>query len=118
MVVHSPLVVLEKGCIHGFVSPEHLMIVQLFRLRKILKTVLHFRIMSHAALSIFFVSLFYCIRDFFLVGEIFLMKAMLNCCFFADLRVLNKYHSVESFSAFSNVYDSSGLFGIYLTTVS
>lgn len=46
------------------------------------------------------------------------MKAMLNCCFFADLRVLNKYNSVESFSAFSNVYDSSGLFGIYLTTVS
>jgi hypothetical protein len=40
------------------------------------------------------------------------------CCFFADLRVLNKYHSVHSFSAFSNVYDNSGLFGIYLTTVS
>jgi hypothetical protein len=52
------------------------------------------------------------------VGEIFLMKAMLNCCFFADRRVLNKYHLVDSFSAFSNVYDSSGLFGIYLTTVS
>ncbi|XP_062208191.1 mitochondrial-processing peptidase subunit alpha-like [Phragmites australis] len=34
------------------------------------------------------------------------------------LRVLNKYHSVQSFSAFSNVYDNSGLFGIYLTTPS
>ncbi|KAK3166597.1 hypothetical protein QOZ80_1AG0047900 [Eleusine coracana subsp. coracana] len=34
------------------------------------------------------------------------------------LRVLNKYHSVHSFSAFSNVYDNSGLFGIYLTTPS
>ncbi|GJN16628.1 hypothetical protein PR202_gb03633 [Eleusine coracana subsp. coracana] len=32
------------------------------------------------------------------------------------LRVLNKYHSVHSFSAFSNVYDNSGLFGIYLST--
>jgi len=32
------------------------------------------------------------------------------------LRVLNKYHSVQSFSAFSNVYDNTGLFGIYLTT--
>eukprot|EP00267_Zea_mays_P054946 XP_020408229.1 mitochondrial-processing peptidase subunit alpha isoform X1 [Zea mays] len=32
-------------------------------------------------------------------------------------RVLNKYHLVDSFSAFSNVYDSSGLFGIYLTTI-
>ncbi|TVU36993.1 hypothetical protein EJB05_18955 [Eragrostis curvula] len=34
------------------------------------------------------------------------------------LRVLNKYHSVHSFSAFSNVYDNTGLFGIYLTTPS
>uniref|UniRef100_A0A0E0JU27 Uncharacterized protein n=1 Tax=Oryza punctata TaxID=4537 RepID=A0A0E0JU27_ORYPU len=34
------------------------------------------------------------------------------------LRVLTKYHTVESFSAFSNVYDRSGLFGIYLTTPS
>ncbi|RCV29202.1 hypothetical protein SEVIR_5G471500v4 [Setaria viridis] len=34
------------------------------------------------------------------------------------LRVLNKYHAVQSFSAFSNVYDNTGLFGIYLTTSS
>ncbi|KAJ1287237.1 hypothetical protein BS78_03G415600 [Paspalum vaginatum] len=34
------------------------------------------------------------------------------------LRVLNEYHSVQSFSAFSNVFDNSGLFGIYLTTPS
>ncbi|XP_062232085.1 mitochondrial-processing peptidase subunit alpha-like [Phragmites australis] len=34
------------------------------------------------------------------------------------LRVLNKYHSVQSFSAFSDVYDNTGLFGIYLTTPS
>ncbi|AQK98040.1 Putative mitochondrial processing peptidase alpha subunit family protein [Zea mays] len=33
-----------------------------------------------------------------------------------SLRVLNKYHFVESLSAFSNVYDNTGLFGIYLTT--
>jgi mitochondrial-processing peptidase subunit alpha len=52
------------------------------------------------------------------VGEIFLMKAMLNSCSFVALRVLNKYHFVESLSAFSNVYDNTGLFGIYLTTVS
>ncbi|CAM0885407.1 unnamed protein product [Alopecurus aequalis] len=32
------------------------------------------------------------------------------------LRVLTKYHDVQAFSAFSNVYDNSGLFGIYLTT--
>ncbi|XP_024314654.1 ABC transporter D family member 1 [Brachypodium distachyon] len=32
------------------------------------------------------------------------------------LRVLTKYHAVQAFSAFSNVYDDSGLFGIYLTT--
>ncbi|VAH86076.1 unnamed protein product [Triticum turgidum subsp. durum] len=32
------------------------------------------------------------------------------------LRVLTKYHGVQSFSAFSNVYDNTGLFGIYLTT--
>ncbi|KAM3336348.1 hypothetical protein ACQJBY_030377 [Aegilops geniculata] len=32
------------------------------------------------------------------------------------LRVLTRYHDVQSFSAFSNVYDSTGLFGIYLTT--
>jgi hypothetical protein len=81
---------------------------------------MHFRIMSRAALSIFlFLCLFFCIRDiFFLVGEIFLMKAMLNSCSFVALRVLNKYHFVESLSAFSNVYDNTGLFGIYLTTVS
>ncbi|CAL4971964.1 unnamed protein product [Urochloa decumbens] len=34
------------------------------------------------------------------------------------LRVLNKYHAVQSFSAFSNVYDNTGLFGIYMTTSS
>ncbi|KAL6853965.1 hypothetical protein ACP4OV_019994 [Aristida adscensionis] len=33
------------------------------------------------------------------------------------VRVLNKYYGVESFSAFSNVYDNSGLFGIYLSTI-
>ncbi|KAK1300561.1 Mitochondrial-processing peptidase subunit alpha [Acorus calamus] len=32
------------------------------------------------------------------------------------LRVLNKYHQVQSFSAFSSVYDDSGLFGIHLVT--
>nr|CAB3479542.1 unnamed protein product [Digitaria exilis] len=32
------------------------------------------------------------------------------------LRVLNKYHDVQSFSAFSSVYDNTGLFGISLTT--
>jgi len=56
-------------------------------------------------------------RLFFAVDEIFLIN-MFNCCFFADLRVLNKYHSVQSFSAISNIYDNTGLFGIYLTTVS
>jgi processing peptidase subunit alpha len=45
-------------------------------------------------------------------------KAKFDCCFLADLRVLTKYHEVQAFSAFSNVYDTSGLFGIYLTTVS
>ncbi|EAY77359.1 hypothetical protein OsI_05342 [Oryza sativa Indica Group] len=34
------------------------------------------------------------------------------------LRVLTKYHTVESFSVFSNAFDRSGLFGIYLTTPS
>ncbi|KAG8079143.1 hypothetical protein GUJ93_ZPchr0007g5315 [Zizania palustris] len=34
------------------------------------------------------------------------------------LRVLAKYHAVQTFSAFSNVYDNTGLFGIYLTTPS
>ncbi|KAI5001647.1 hypothetical protein ZWY2020_026297 [Hordeum vulgare] len=32
------------------------------------------------------------------------------------LRVLTKYHDVQAFSAFSNLYDNTGLFGIYLTT--
>ncbi|XP_042512963.1 mitochondrial-processing peptidase subunit alpha-like isoform X3 [Macadamia integrifolia] len=34
------------------------------------------------------------------------------------LRVLNKYPEVETFSAFSSVYNDSGLFGIHLTTES
>ncbi|KAL5223384.1 hypothetical protein ABZP36_028097 [Zizania latifolia] len=34
------------------------------------------------------------------------------------LRVLAKYHAVQAFSAFSDVYDNTGLFGIYLTTPS
>ncbi|PKA64317.1 Mitochondrial-processing peptidase subunit alpha [Apostasia shenzhenica] len=32
------------------------------------------------------------------------------------LRVLNKYQQVHSFSAFSSIYNDSGLFGIFLTT--
>uniref|UniRef100_A0ACD5WLN5 Uncharacterized protein n=1 Tax=Avena sativa TaxID=4498 RepID=A0ACD5WLN5_AVESA len=49
--------------------------------------------------------------------QLFLMeKAKFDCCFFAYLRVLTKYHDVQAFSAFSNVYDNGGLFGIYLTT--
>lgn len=35
-----------------------------------------------------------------------------------DLRILNKYEQVESFSAFNSVYNNSGLFGIYTVTVS
>lgn len=37
---------------------------------------------------------------------------------YADLRVLNKYQEVQSFSAFSSVFNDTGLFGIHLTTVS
>lgn len=36
----------------------------------------------------------------------------------ADLRVLNEYPQAQSFSAFSNIYNNSGLFGIQATTVS
>ncbi|XP_072979854.1 mitochondrial-processing peptidase subunit alpha-like [Typha angustifolia] len=32
------------------------------------------------------------------------------------LRVLNKYQQVQSFSAFSSIYNDTGLFGIHLTT--
>jgi hypothetical protein len=35
-----------------------------------------------------------------------------------DLRILNKYEQLESFSAFNSVYNNSGLFGIYAVTVS
>jgi hypothetical protein len=68
----------------------------------------------HAALSSILVRFSYYRLSSFELDEIF---AKFICCFFADLRVLNRYHSVHSFSAFSNVYDNSGLFGIYLTTV-
>ncbi|KAH0453663.1 hypothetical protein IEQ34_017987 [Dendrobium chrysotoxum] len=33
-----------------------------------------------------------------------------------DLRVLNKYQQVHSFSAFSSMFNDTGLFGIFLTT--
>lgn len=35
-----------------------------------------------------------------------------------DLRVLNKYEQIESFSAFNSIYNDSGLFGIHAATVS
>jgi hypothetical protein len=35
-----------------------------------------------------------------------------------DLRVLNNYEQIESFSAFNSIYNSSGLFGIHAATVS
>jgi len=80
-------------------------------------TVLHFGVVPHGALSTSFLVVLVSSGLFFVVDEIFLINVF-NCCFFADLRVLNKYHSVQSFSAISNIYDNTGLFGIYLTTVS
>lgn len=36
----------------------------------------------------------------------------------ADLRVLNTYPQIQSFSAFNSIYNNTGLFGIQATTVS
>jgi len=36
----------------------------------------------------------------------------------ADLRVLNEYPQVHSISAFNNIYNNTGIFGIQVTTVS
>lgn len=36
----------------------------------------------------------------------------------ADLRVLNAHREMQTISAFSSINDDSGLFGIFLTTVS
>lgn len=35
----------------------------------------------------------------------------------ADLQVLNEYPQVQSISAFSSIYNNSGIFGIQATTV-
>lgn len=36
----------------------------------------------------------------------------------ADLRVLNEYPQIHSISAFNNIYNNTGIFGIQVTTVS
>ena len=34
-----------------------------------------------------------------------------------DLRVLNEYQQIQSFSAFNSIFNNTGLFGIYASTV-
>lgn len=41
-----------------------------------------------------------------------------SMCLSADVRVLNEYPQIQSFTAFSNIYDRTGIFGIQATTVS
>ena len=52
--------------------------------------------------------------------DIFLFDTLLIFvwCWGADLRVLNEYPQMQMFSAFSSIYNSTGLFGIQATTVS
>lgn len=115
---HSQLVVLVKGCIHGYVS--HLKIFNMF-------LVCGWNYEQWMIINIwcivFVLSFLYChsfsaTKHFTLCSFLLIITLTFLVLWYADLNVLNQYPQFHSISAFNNIYNDTGIFGIQVTTVS
>lgn len=107
-VVHSLQGVLERGCTQGYVS-------------------LSWSSSSSAFVAEFILIMVICYFHDHLTWLLYLFGSSIS--FFTyintvtsfrlntDLRVLNEYQQIQSFSAFNSIFNNSGLFGIYASTV-